>query len=310
MRTVSPTGLLGKTSICYPLVTSILLIVAPLDVSGANDGNAVFEEIRPSQTDLQISSFDEPNYVFSGTLGTPAERLVVFFPGTNGKPQYLSTLLGFVARLGYRVIGLEYNNSPAVVDACASKRNPECSAQFREERVRGDVANAVVKNSVAESITNRLTKVIQYQIEHSPGAGWESFLVDDHPAWGRVILSGVSQGAGMAAFIAKRERVARVVLFSGPWDYVERPENLAPWIVDNSETPTNVWYAEYHRRERNASAIAKAYAALGIDASHVLIFDLDLPAAADRSIDYDLYHISTVRLESYSAQWRLLFGGP
>jgi pimeloyl-ACP methyl ester carboxylesterase len=170
------------------------------------------------------------------------------------------------------------------------------------------VANAVVNNSVAESINNRLTKVIQYQIEHSPGAGWESFLVDEHPAWGRIILSGVSQGAGMAAFIAKRERVARVVLFSGPWDYVEKPENLAPWIFESSETPKNLWYAEYHRRERNASAIANAYAALGIEADHVLIFDLDLPAGTGRSIDYDLYHISTVRLDRYSAQWKLLFG--
>lgn len=41
---------------------------------------------------------------------------------------------------------------------------------------------------------------------------------------------------------------------------------------------------------------------------HVLIFDLDLPADTGRSIDYDLYHISTVRLDRYSAQWKPLFG--
>src|SRR6266566_5654714 len=40
------------------------------------------------------------------------------------------------------------------------------------------------------------------------------------PKWGRIVLAGQSQGAGMAAFIAKRQAAARVILFSSPWDFV------------------------------------------------------------------------------------------
>jgi len=51
------------------------------------------------------------------------------------------------------------------------------------------------------------------------------------PKWGRIVLAGQSQGAGMAAFIAKRQAAARVILFSSPWDFVVSDGNarrLAP----------------------------------------------------------------------------------
>ncbi len=56
-------------------------------------------------------------------------------------------------------------------------------------------------------------------------------LENGAPKWGRIVLAGQSQGAGMAAFIAKRQAAARVILFSSPWDFVVSDGNarrLAP----------------------------------------------------------------------------------
>lgn len=44
--------------------------------------------------------------------------LVVFFPGTGGKPEGTRRLFNVVAQQGYRVIGLEYNDVPSVQQVC------------------------------------------------------------------------------------------------------------------------------------------------------------------------------------------------
>ena len=109
----------------------------------------------------------------------------------------------------------------------------------------------------------------------------------------------------MAAYIAQRESVARVVLFSSPWDFHGQPRKLAPWIDGPSATPPERWFAELHRREATAPLIAQAYRALRIPADHVLVFDLDLP---DGGRGQNPFHGSTVRLPGYEPQWRWLYG--
>ena len=70
------------------------------------------------------------------------------------------------------------------------------------------------------------------------------------PKWGRIVLAGQSQGAGMAAFIAKRQAAARVILFSSPWDFVVSDGNarrLAAWISAPSKTPPERWFGGYQQ---------------------------------------------------------------
>ena len=65
----------------------------------------------------------------------------------------------------------------------------------------------------------------------------------------------------MAAFIAQREKVARVILFSSPWDFQVTSghvRTLAPWISGHSKTPPERWYGGYHEREKTADLIAQA----------------------------------------------------
>ena len=112
----------------------------------------------------------------------------------------------------------------------------------------------------------------------------------------------------MAAYIAKRESVARVVLFSSPWDYFGSAQTLAPWLYDASATPPQRWFAEYHKHENTATLIARAYRVLKIPSENILIFDLPIPPGMRRGHSDNPFHGSTIRVPDYEPQWRVLFG--
>jgi predicted esterase len=266
----------------------------------------VVYEIKPSVTDSAIHRFNEPNVVVFDRSRESGSQLVVFMPGTDGKPGNAMDLLRVVASQGYRVIGLEYDDSPAVIQVCPRKP-PSCSGDFRRKRIFGDGVSDVVDNTAAESIVNRFAKLLRYLDQTYPTANWSEYLREDAPDWSRIVISGLSQGAGMAAYIAQREPVARVVLFSSPWDYTLASHSLAPWIAEPSVTPPERWFAEYHRRENTADLIAQAYAVLRIPAEHIRIFDLDLPAGYHAHSN-NPYHGSTAHLPKYAPEWQFLFG--
>lgn len=118
-------------------------------------------------------------------------------------------------------------------------------------------------------------------------------------------MSGLSQGAGMAAYLAKRYPVDRVVLFSSPWDYLMPGTRPAAWLFEPPATPPERWWAERHVRENTTQAIARAYAALRIPRDHILLFDGPVPGRAKGD---NPYHGSTVWLPQYEPQWRAMYG--
>jgi hypothetical protein len=270
-------------------------------------GDLIAQEIRPSDADPSITRFNEPNYVVFDEQTAPESQLVVFLPGTDGKPSNSAHLLRLVAARGYRVIGLEYNDEPAVVQVCPRSLDPACSGNFRRRRIFGGELSSPVENTQAETIVNRLVSVLRYLQEHDAARQWDGYVLDGEPNWSRIVASGLSQGAGMAAYIAKHKLVARVVLFSSPWDFQRSSQRLAPWLVDPSATPPERWFAEYHRRENTAALIARAYQALQIPKSNIRIFDLDLPKDMKFKSD-NPYHGSTIRVPAYAPEWEFLFG--
>ena len=300
-------------------VLTALLFVALFSLCGCADArpfegeniaaasHLVVYEIKPSAADSSIHRFDEPNVVVVDRSRSTASQLVVFMPGTDGKPRNAMRLLQVVASQGYRTIGLEYNDSPAVIQVCP-KKPPSCSGDFRRKRIFGDDVSSIVDNTRAESIVNRLTKLLRYLDQIHPGDGWSYYLHGETPDWSRIVVSGLSQGAGMAAYIAQRESVARVVLFSSPWDYSLESRSLAPWIGESSVTPPERWFAEYHRRENTAKLIAQAYGVLQIPADHIRVFDLDLASKHAGHHSDNPYHGSTVQVTGYEPEWRFLFG--
>jgi len=201
--------------------------------------------------------------------------LLVFMPGTGGAPRNTTEFADVAARQGYRVIGLEYDDVPAVGQICPRDPDPTCAERVRRKRIFGDDVSGRIDDRPEESIESRLVHVLALLDREHPGEGWGQYVKDGHPAWERIAVSGLSQGAGMAAYIARQKEVARVILFSSPWDSYGRMQTLAPWVRGSGATPVERWYGVFHRREAQAAQIARAYSALGIPSSHVRAFDLD-----------------------------------
>jgi hypothetical protein len=114
----------------------------------------------------------------------------------------------------------------------------------------------------------------------------------------------------MAAFIAQRHKVARVILFSSPWDFqvTDGHVRLAPWISGPSKTPPERSYGGYHEREKTAGLIAQAYAALRIPPDHIRVFKLDLPPAQQHAESHNPFHGQGISNPAYD-QDRAFFLG-
>ncbi len=250
---------------------------------GGEPGRVVYC-ILPSATDPAITRFDQVHFVLFDARTPIDAELLVFLPGTNGVPPGPLPFLKEAADAGYRVISLAYNDEPSIAVYCPRKPDPGCSEQFRRMRIYGDgiELDPAIDNTSAEAIVNRLVKLLQHLDRQHPDQQWSRYLESGGLSWGRIAWAGQSQGAGMAALIAKDHVVARVILFSSPWDFVVSRGNvrsLAPWISAPGRTPPARWFAGYNAREDTAELIARSYAALQIPADHIRVFTLDLPPA-------------------------------
>jgi hypothetical protein len=270
-----------------------------------------FELIKPSTADPRIKNADENNIVARPAVMDNAP-LVVYLPGTGGTPEHVKTLLSVITGQGYRAIGLYYDDDPAVQQVCATVPNPECAGKFREMRIYGTGGSRAVSNPPQETIVSRLITLLKYLDAKYPAEHWGAFVgADGKPVWSRIVVSGLSQGAGMAAFIAKKEKDARVVCFSSPVDMLGgiTGTQLAPWLTWPSATPPDRWYAERNSREPFNPGLIKSYPALGIPADHIKVFDHDLPPGRSAA-DPKAYHGINVLDAGYTPEWKFLFGTP
>jgi predicted esterase len=271
--------------------------------------------VTPSAVDSSIRRFDEPHYVVFEKGAKADAPLLVVMPGTGGRPQNLTEFANIAAHQGYRVIGLDYVDTPAVAQICPREPDPDCSEKVRRKRIYGDDVTSLIDDRRGEDIVSRLTGLLVALDRQHPEQGWARYLTEGHPEWSRIAVSGLSQGAGMAAYIAQRTQVARVVLFSSPWDNYGRRQTLAPWVTrGHGATPAARWFGAYHKNENTADILARAYSALGIPKDHVYVFTLE-PAVAGGA---NPYHASVVAngatprqpdgTPAYAAQWRAMLG--
>lgn len=284
-------------------------LVAGLIASAGAAAPVTERAIKPSAADPGVRQFDEPSIALSSRTQSPDAPLALFLTGTGGKPANVGGLLQVVAAQGYRVLALEYDDEPAVVQVCPRDPDPDCSAKFRAMRVDGAGPGGGVSNPLAEAIVPRLVAALRALDREAPADHWGGYLDGDGPRWDRIVVSGLSQGAGMAAYIAKAHAVRRVVLFSSPWDFTMPGRKLAPWIAGPSATPPERWWAEYNARENTADLLARSYVQLRIPADHVLVFDRAIPPTMHPT-GPNPYHGITIRDPGYAPQWRRLYGTP
>lgn len=267
----------------------------------------VVHAVRPAEADPAVKSFVEPSIAITRP-DLPADApLAIFLTGTGGKPGGAPALLETISAQGYRVLDLAYDDTPAVVQVCTRDPDPACASDFREMRILGTGKSKTVANPTAEAIVPRLVAALSKLDATYPGEGWGHYLDGDQPRWGDILVSGLSQGAGMAAWIAKRYEVRRVVLFSSPWETTGADHRPAPWIGAPSATPIARWQAAYNTREKTVSLITAAYALLGLSSAQIHVLSLDLPEGRNFT-GPNPYHPIGIRDVRYAGEWKAMYG--
>lgn len=262
-------------------------------------------EVKPSKTDSKIKNADTPHLVVYNQSEKQG-KLFLFMPGTGGiATKGPKKLFAAAVYQGYHVINLSYINTPAVAQICkgdALSKNAKCTSEFRTKRIFGNNNFSLIDDKPEDAIVNRLTKLLIYLSKNDENGNWDFYLENGTPKWSEIAVSGQSQGGGMAAFIAKKHLVARVINFSGGWDYATaNKKKIANWYYNNSSTPLNRWYGTYHVTEPAAKIIKETYEAMGIPKKQIYPFNLAVPEGKKG-------HSNGVRNIGYIDTWIELLG--
>lgn len=181
-------------------------------------------------------------HVFLEPPHSDSERLVVFLPGTGTPPAEVSALLSAASSAGNYVIGLSYYSMPIAVSQfnawCLASDSPaDCNYEAYDLMLRGEaVARSRGASKGLWNIDEHLS-VASLLLAALKSAKWGSKFISlddtgsEGVSWSKVIISGHSQGAGIAAFMSHKLRLA-AVLFSGPQDCTNCSSN---WLAGMSE---------------------------------------------------------------------------
>ena len=256
-----------------------VVVFALLGCGGGSTGTApsmpttppasVVRQILPSATDPGIDGSDDAHVAINPAPGAVARgKLFVFLPGTGAVPAMQQLILGTAAARGYHAIGLGYPNSTAVGVLCADDTDADCFWNVRREVISGVDTSERIRITPANSITNRLDRLLQHLQARYPAEGWGQFLAGGAIDWSRVSLAGHSQGGGHVGVLAKLVALDRAVYFSSPADWRQVADAPASWLGRPNVTAASRQYAFIHEQDQLVPvAQARAnWTALGLDA--------------------------------------------
>jgi hypothetical protein len=218
--------------------------------------------VEPGQTDPAIATVHGPHIAVYDPGVDSNHRLFFFIDGTGSNPSNSPAIFRTFAEWGFHVVGIDYENN-LITTALAHSLDPASFGHYREAIVTGAPVSDRIKVDLANSILNRFQRLLVYLVEHDPKGGWDEFVKDGKPAWDRIIVGGHSQGSGHAAYIGKLFHVDRVLIFSGPQDYLDDLHEPAPWLDDPSATPSSHFFAflsendpfNIHHQEANCAVL-------------------------------------------------------
>lgn len=210
--------------------------------------------LRPSETAYRISDGTsyEAGYGYH-VIGIPRSininklKTNLHLTGTYGKP-YSSGDRIFSAETflkeglgnGFFMIQLAYDNRRSVNKICGEKGNyiNDCAGKIRQNKLTGTKQFQLSDTKWQDGIKNRL-----YQLERYL-KGKRVIKRSERLSFENMSLSGHSQGAGMALYIAYQSKVKNVCLISGGYD---RPDKirltnpqLADWIKNSKVKVTRL----------------------------------------------------------------------
>lgn len=198
--------------------------------------------VQPAETDPAIEAVHGPNLAVYDTEATPRHRLFFFIGGTGSIATNSLAIDRVFAKWGYHAVSIDYNNTVIAV-SCAHSLDPTAFDRYRKAIITGAEVSDKIKVSPANSILNRFEKLLVYLAAQDAKGGWREFLKHGKPDWSKIVVAGHSQGSGHAGYIGKMFDVDRVLMFSGPQDYMDELNKPAPWQTGASATPPGRFYA-------------------------------------------------------------------
>jgi pimeloyl-ACP methyl ester carboxylesterase len=180
--------------------------------------------------------------------------------------------------------------------------------------------SSIVHITEADSILNRVTKLLTYLDQHHHSENWEQFqIAPGKPKWSQIVVAGHSFGGAQAALIAMLYEVPRVVMFASPVDAVNVNSVVesAQWLHRPHATPIDRYFGFRHLKDDQFKAGTQAnWTTMGMMGSPTLV---DVPATppyasppphqlTSNSITSNA-HEAVVRDEaSYKQVWQYLIG--
>jgi hypothetical protein len=206
--------------------------------------------VKPSETDTAIVKYDDPHLIYFNREAKPRNELLIFIPGTGGKPGGTNLFCQTGADLGYHVIALAYpSDIPATI--VRNEQDPEAFANFRAEIIEGRDLSTFVDVDRTNCIETRLIKALQYLAKKEPEGGWDQYLDEKGDLlWSKIAVSGHSQGGGHAAIIGMKHRIARAVMTGAPKDFDRVRNAPAAWYGGKSATPVFGFFTFNHELDR------------------------------------------------------------
>lgn len=248
-------------------VAALAILAASCTQTPSGPGSANSWTVDPAVADAATTADAlAPNLAYAPTT-PPIGRLAVFMHGTGSQPHAHYEIATRLRAEGYHVILLRYSATLGTLGACpdaVAAPQPDCHREFRSEAVFGagvvdpdgnSYDHAIANISSADSISNRLLKLVDFLDGVAPTKGWDQFQLSTLGTcdtmnttygvcdldWSTISAVGHSQGAGVALYLGKFFDLNAIGLLSGPFDAFDLGGGLftvAPWITEGGfDTP-------------------------------------------------------------------------
>jgi hypothetical protein len=245
--------------------------------------------VRPEAADPAADRWLQDQYAYFDAGAEPAGKLVVYLVGANNKPSGGRPMMKELARLGFHVLAPMYANDYPIRDLCEkpeSDADDDCHGKARLEAFEGQDHSPHIEVSRANSIEERVARMLARLARDFPAEKWSVFLEGGRPRWSAIVVAGHSHGASSAGLIGKVRPVDRVVMLSGPFD--NRAGAPPPWVGRPGQTAQDRVYGLSHDNEEQHAGHLRNWQAMGL-AGPVVLVDSTTPP-------YDRSHQLTTAL--------------
>ncbi len=217
----------------------LLLFIGCLSLTQSVFSQRVSRFIAPQTTDSSITTNLNNHYVSINNSVPSKNQLFFFLPGTTAVAFNYLEINNTAADLGFHSINITYPNDQAVNSLCNlnGNTNLNCFSDIRLETIDGTNRTNLVNINRANSIENRIIKLLIHLRTQFPNENWGQFLIDDNNInWSKIVISGHSQGGGHAGIIGRYHSVVRVIMFAS-MDFNGPSNSVANWIAQPNSTP-------------------------------------------------------------------------